>query len=168
MNRNEHKHQRGLAEWAALLLGAAIAVGAAKVTAPDLMLHEQVSPYDFERTLQTITDHAKTRGWKVPKVYDFQETIRKEGGGDIGKVRVIELCQPKYAGELLKSDEHKVMSVMMPCAIGIYEKSDGKTYVATLNMKLMSKVFGGPVGEMLAQVAEDDAAMLSFLRQDGR
>jgi uncharacterized protein (DUF302 family) len=51
---------------------------------------------------------------------------------------------------------------MMPCSIAVYEKSDGKVYVSSMNMGLMSS---GVVGDTLAKVAADDAKTLSFLKK---
>jgi uncharacterized protein (DUF302 family) len=53
----------------------------------------------------------------------------------------------------------------MPCSIGVYEKENGKTYVASMNMKLMSKVMGSSVNPILKQVAENDAQILAFLKE---
>jgi uncharacterized protein (DUF302 family) len=159
------KRQTGEAVIGALLLGAALTMGGLKLGAPQMMMHEAASPYDFNKTVEVIADNAKAQGWKVPKVYDFRETILKDTGTDVGPMKVVELCQPRLAGEMLKSDEHKIMSVMMPCALGVYEKSDGKTYVSSMNMKLMSMVFGGKPGEVLSAVAEQDARILGFLHK---
>jgi uncharacterized protein (DUF302 family) len=160
------RRQKGEALAGALLLGAVLTMGGMKVGAPHMMMHESESPYDFNKTVEVISENAKQQGWKVPKVYDFQETIRKDGGMDVGPMKVVELCHPKLAAEMLKSDENKVMSVMMPCAVGVYQKSDGKTYVSSMNMKVMSMVFSGNASEILSRVAEEDQKILGFLKSE--
>jgi uncharacterized protein (DUF302 family) len=52
---------------------------------------------------------------------------------------------------------------MMPCSVSIYEKSDGTTYVATMNLELFSKLFSGDAGKILAMVAEEDSNILAFM-----
>ena len=149
----------------AFFAGIIVTILIMKAMAPGMMIHEKQSPYDFEKTFQTILEKTKeVGGWKVPKQYDFQKTILKHGAGDIGKVKVIELCQPHYAHGLLKEDKDKYVAVMMPCAIAIYEKSDGKTYVASMNVGMMGKIFGGGVDKAMSKVAADDKKILSFLK----
>ena len=128
-----------------------------------MMIHEKQSPYDFDKTVALVQENAKARGWIVPKVYDFQASMKKFEQPDPGKVKVVKLCQPEYAGKMLSQDDSKFVAAMMPCSIGIYEKSDGKVYVSSMNMGLMSKMFDGVVGDTLALVAADDAKILSFL-----
>ncbi len=56
------------------------------------------------------------------------------------------------------------VSLMMPCTISIYEKSDGQTYVATMNAGLMGRLFGGTVARVMAgSVAPETAKFTSFL-----
>lgn len=148
---------------AAFLFGIVLTLVAMKFMAPGMMIHEKVSPYGFEKTVQMITDNAEATNWRVPKVYDFQKTILKEGVGDIGRTKVIELCHPHYAYGLLKNDNDKYVGVMMPCAFAIYEKSDGRTYVASMNVGMMGKMFGGGVNAAMSKVAKDDKKILSFL-----
>jgi uncharacterized protein (DUF302 family) len=129
----------------------------------ELMVHETKSPYGFEETVSMIAEGAKQRGWVVPKVHDFQQALLKYDQDDPGRIKVLKVCKPEYAARLLKRDENKFVSVLMPCSVSIYEKSDGHTYVAAMNMKLMSKLFLGDIGQMLSVVAEEDRQILSFM-----
>ena len=130
-----------------------------------MTVHEKQSPYDFDKTVAMIETKAKAKGWVVPKVYDFQASMKKYNQPDPGKIKVIKICQPVYAGQMLQHDDSKFVAAMMPCSIGIYEKSDGTVYVSAMNMGLMSKMFGGVVGDTLASVAADDAEILNFLEE---
>ncbi len=130
-----------------------------------MMIHETESPYGHEETIATIKQNAADLGWKVPKEYDFQALLIKHGQPDPGRISVIKLCHPEIAARMLAQDENKFVSAMMPCSIGVYEKQDGKTYVASMNMKLMSKVMGNSVGPILNRVAENDAQILAFLKE---
>ncbi|OOZ72328.1 hypothetical protein BOW49_11195 [Solemya velum gill symbiont] len=89
----------------------------------------------------------------------------KHNQPDPGKISVLKLCKPEIAAQMLASDNNKYVSVMMPCSVSVYEKSDGKTYVASMNMGLMSKVMGSEVGPILKRVSEEDAEILSFLKE---
>ena len=121
-----------------------------------VMIHEEQSPYDFDKTVETILSNTKAQGWLVPKTYDFQKTLLKHKQPDPGRIQVLKLCKPEYASSLLQNDDTKFVGAMMPCSVAVYEKSDGKVYVASMNMGLMSKMFSGVVGETLGKVAADD------------
>ena len=144
------------------VLGVIIVLFIMKMAAPGMMIHEAKSPYDFNTTVDTVIANAESEGWTVPKVYDFQKYIVDAGSGDVGRIKVIEMCQPEYASGLLKADDTKFVAVMMPCAVAVYEKSDGRTYVASMNVGIMGKVFGGDVDRTMSKVAADDKKILGF------
>ncbi|MDP8229125.1 MAG: DUF302 domain-containing protein [Candidatus Electryoneaceae bacterium] len=143
--------------------GVVITLIILKLMAPGMMIHETKSFYDFDRTVETIISNAETNGWKVPKVYDFQQTISAEGIGFIGKMKVIELCHPQYAYNLLHLDENKNVGVMMPCVFAVYEKADGVTYIASMNLDFIGKLFGGSISDVMTEVAKEDKKILNFV-----
>ncbi|RLG28770.1 DUF302 domain-containing protein [Methanosarcinales archaeon] len=144
------------------VLGVIVVLFIMKMAAPGMMIHEVKSPYDFNTTVDTIIANAKSEGWTVPKTYNFQKSILDAGAGDVGRTEVIEMCQPEYASGLLGADDTKFVAVMMPCAVAVYEKSDGGTYVASMNVGIMGKVFGGAVDQTMSKVAADDKKILGF------
>ena len=62
----------------------------------------------------------------------------EKSGKEVKPVKVIEICKPRYSGELLELNDERIISVMMPCRISVYEKDDGKTYVALINPGFMA------------------------------
>jgi uncharacterized protein (DUF302 family) len=143
-------------------LTAGLALLLAGCSMGSLLIHEQRSPYDFGTTVDTVMANAKARGWQVPKTFDFQAALLAHGQPDPGRMTVIKLCSPQYASRMFATDTSKFVSVMAPCSISVYEKSDGQTYVATMNMGLMARVMGDEVGPVLAEIAADDAAIVRF------
>ena len=131
----------------------------------EMMIHENQSPYDFDKTVEVITANAKAEGWMIPKIYDFQKSLLKYNQPDPGKVKALKICHPEFASKLLSQDDSKFVAAMMPCSIAVYEKSDGKVYVSSMNMGLMSKMFSGVVGDTLAKVARVESKILSFLEK---
>ena len=92
--------------------------------------------------------------------------MKKHGGGDLPPVRLINLCQANHAFNILQEDANKVLSVMMPCTISVYEKTDGKTYVGTMNAGLWGKMFGGTVARVMGgEVAAQQKEFLSALQE---
>jgi uncharacterized protein (DUF302 family) len=63
---------------------------------------------------------------------------------------------------MFAQDDSKYVSVMAPCSVSVYEKSDGQTYLATMDMALMAKLMGGDVGPVLEDIAAEDAAIIAF------
>lgn len=146
-----------------LVIAAAVSVLLAGCSMGHMMIHEKKSPYEYEKTIATIQENAKAEGWIIPKVYDFQQSMIKHNQPDPGRITVLKLCQPEIASRMLAKDEQKYVSVMMPCSVSVYEKADGNTYVASMNMGLMSKLMGAGVGPILKDVAEQDKKILEFL-----
>lgn len=129
-----------------------------------LLIHEQRSPYDFDATVARIVENGKARGWEVPKAFDFQASLIARGQPDPGPLTVIKLCSPELATRMFAKDASKRVSTMAPCSISVYEKADGHTYIATINMKLMARLMGDDVGPVLAEIAREDDAILAFAR----
>ncbi len=64
----------------------------------------------------------------------------------------------------MKDDKAMFVTVMMPCSISVYEKSDGNVYVSTMNAALMGRMFGGTVAKVMSgPVAAETAGFTSFL-----
>lgn len=98
---------------------------------------EQLSPYDFDRTVELLTEAAGRKDWQVPALHDLQLSLAKSGKA-VKSVKVIEICKPQYSGQMLERNDERIVSVMMPCRISVYLKDDGKTYVALLNGSALS------------------------------
>jgi uncharacterized protein (DUF302 family) len=105
---------------------------------PSMMMLEDESRFDFEKTVAGLEDLAKDQGWSVPTVHNLQQSMRK-AGHDVKEVKVFALCKPDHAIHILRGNEERVVSSMMPCRVAVYVKEDGKTYVSRMNSKLMSK-----------------------------
>jgi len=93
---------------------------------------EHKSRFAFEKTVEMLVADAEKREWKVPAVHDLQQSLAKSGK-TVRPVKVIEICKPKYSGQMLELNDERIISVMMPCRISVYEKDDGLTYVSLIN-----------------------------------
>lgn len=151
---------------AGFVLGA-VAVGVAGwLMMPSLMLKEHPSPFGVEETVEKISQNALAEGWVVSSVSPLNDSVKKHGGGDLPPVRLINLCQPHHAFKILHPDDSKIVSVMMPCTISVYQKNDGKTYIGTMNAGLLGKMFGGVVGEVMGgPVATEQQKFIAFANQ---
>jgi uncharacterized protein (DUF302 family) len=109
---------------------------------------EQKSRFDFDKTVEMLVANAENREWKVPAVHDLQLSLAKSGKA-VRPVKVIEICKPQYSGQMLELNDERVISVMMPCRISVYEKDDGLTYVSLIN-----------AGEMVSGLATNIARVM--------
>jgi uncharacterized protein (DUF302 family) len=93
---------------------------------------EHPSKYSFEKTVDLLVAEAEKREWKVPAIHDLQLSLAKSGK-TVRPVKVIEICKPQYSGQMLELNHERIISVMMPCRISVYEKEDGLTYIGLIN-----------------------------------
>ena len=135
---------------------------------PRMMLHEKESPLDYQDTVAHLEHVITNSGWIISRKIDMQKSIAQYGK-EIPPVTIIKICQADYADKILNTDEAMYVSVMMPCSISVYQKSDGKTYVSTMNTGLMGRMFGGVVAEVMAgPVAADEAKFTAFLNDGSK
>lgn len=100
-------------------------------------IFEKESLFGFNETVELLITAATDREWGNPATHDLQATLAKSGKS-VRPVKVIEICKPEYSGQMLEKSDERVVSVMMPCRISVYEKADGKIYVATLNGRMFA------------------------------
>ncbi len=131
---------------------------------PGMMLHENLSPYGIEETVTKIKENALSKGWVVPSVKPLHQSVLKHGGGELPPVMLINLCQANHAYKILVEDANKKISVFMPCTISVYQKTDGKTYIGTMNASLLGQMFGGSVAEVMQDVAVDQQSFIEFAK----
>lgn len=93
---------------------------------------EHPSKSGFEKSVEILVAEAERREWKVPAVHDLQLSLAKSGK-TVRPVKVIEICKPEYSGKMLELNDERIISVMMPCRISVYEKEDGLTYISLIN-----------------------------------
>jgi len=118
------------------------------------MIIEKPSRYGFDRTVEKLIAEAERREWKIPFVHDLQQSLAKSGKS-VKPVKVIEICKPEYSGQMLERDDERIMSVMMPCRISVYEKDDGKTYVALIDGDKLTDGLPKLVAGILAAASDE-------------
>ena len=125
----------------------------------DTMFFENRSKYGFEETINQLTELVPENEWKIIQILDLQETMRKNGK-DVLPVKVVEMCKPDYAYQLLSEDSQRIYSNMMPCRISVYEKSDGKTYISRMNSAMFAEQIGGVMQDVMSTAFDDVEKMI--------
>ena len=143
-----------------LVSGVLLTILAAIIIGPKVLFIESESRYDFEQTAARIASESSENGWAMPHQYDLQMTMKKHGF-DVRPVTVFSVCKPALANQILAENHERVVSSMMPCRIAIYQKADGKTYIARMNAGLMSKLLGGKVREVINAAGKGSEKILN-------
>jgi uncharacterized protein (DUF302 family) len=115
---------------------------------------ERQSRFGFDQTVEMIVSNAQKYEWSVPAVHDLQNSLAKSGK-HVRPVKVIEICKPKYSGQMLELSDERIISVMMPCRISVYEKDDGKTYVGMLNAREMVSDLAENISRVMIQASDE-------------
>ena len=124
----------------------------------EVMIESQ-SRYGFTETVDVLSDQIVKHGWKITTIHDLQETMKKNGK-EISSVKVIELCNPDHAYNILSKDELLDVSPMLPCRISVYEKTDGKTYVSRMNAPAFAAMIGGDGADTMVKAYNETEELL--------
>lgn len=111
---------------------------------------ESLSLYDFDHTMEKLSEIILHGGWNISVTLDLQASLSKSGIGVL-PVKVIELCNPKLASQILSNSDTRIYSGMLPCKISVYEKDNGKTYLSILNSGAFAPQIGGVVENVMIE-----------------
>jgi uncharacterized protein (DUF302 family) len=146
-----------------IALGAILAFVLVWQSAGSLMFEERESPFTVEETVARIQANVEAagNGWAL---FGLRYPTRpvEATGVSVLPIMAIEACSPKYSGPILKDDKTRFLSLLMPCKISVYKKTDGKVYIGTMNAGLIGKFFGPLVAETMAGVVADQKKFLEF------
>jgi uncharacterized protein (DUF302 family) len=118
------------------------------------LIAEKVSLFNVPVTVAKIIEAAIQKGWQNPAIHNLQQSLAKSGK-DVLPVQVIEICKPEYSGLMLQQDDGRIVSILMPYRISVYEESDGKTYVAALNMSVMTAGLSAITAEAIQNASHE-------------
>jgi len=132
--------------------------------AGSMMLREVESPYGVEETAARIQRNIQSlsgNGWSLSGLRNPARAVANSGT-NVLPVLLIEACSTKYSAPILKGDETRILSILMPCTITVYKKDNGKTYIGLMNSALMGRMFGPLEGEVMAEVQKDQNKFVTF------
>jgi uncharacterized protein (DUF302 family) len=141
-----------------LIVGVALTVVVLIFVLPGQMFVVHESNKNFDETIQAIEQSAVENNWSIPHQYNLQATMNKHGF-EVQPVKVISLCKPEHAYEILGSENERLVSALMPCRVAVYEKN-GKTYVSMLNSGLFSKFMGEKVSDVMGAATKENLQIL--------
>lgn len=103
------------------------------------MLYCKQTQKSVDEVFTDIETAAKDQGFGLLHHYDFKQTLESKGFPLANECRVMEVCNPRQASEVLAID--MALNMALPCRISIYEDG-GRTFVGmippTAVLKLVS------------------------------
>lgn len=104
----------------------------------------------FEEAVTAIERKSAEKGFRVLHTHDVAATLA-EKGFPREPLKIVEICNAKYASQVLNQDVR--VSLMLPCPISIYAQG-GKTYISTLLPSSIAEFFPHAGIEKLASEVE--------------
>ena len=93
---------------------------------------------DFQEIIHDLEPSAEKLNWQVSSnVCGIPRII----GGQ--PLEIFRFCKRDYAVELLQDEQDRKIGCLLPCAVSVYKKADGITYISRLNMPLITQLLGG-------------------------
>ena len=117
------------------------------------------SDKSFDAAVAGVESKSSEKGFRVLHTHDVAATLN-EKGFPREPLKIIEVCNAKYASQVLDADIK--VALMLPCPISVYT-SQGKTYISTMLPSLMGEFFANP---QIAKVAgEVEKAVLEVVNE---
>lgn len=141
----------GIRKWLSVLAVAAMGIAAFSsaqaAPSPREMFLESESPLKFAETVEALKAEMSADGWSILATHDLSAALAKKGHAVL-PVAIIEACSGKFSVVLLKKDETRYVSSLLPCRVSVYETSAGKVIISRLN----TTVFGAQMEPAVAEV----------------
>jgi len=146
------------------LIGIIFTAVTINISAKPMLVKEFKSPYDFDKTVQVMSDRINNEeGWHVTNVIDQNKAVSENGGFPIGNFKIIKYCHGGFSAEMLKADDRKKIGAMMPKSFAVYQKSDGQVYVSTVNGAIIGKLFGGEEERIIEESSLEIEDIMRFI-----
>ncbi len=116
------------------------------------MIHVQETDGPIEDVVKRLEEASAQNKFGVLGIHDLKEKMAAKGVDFPCHCRVMEVCNPHKAKEVLQ--ENMSISTALPCRISIYEEGD-KIKVATIRPTLLLNLFDSPELQAVAREVED-------------
>jgi uncharacterized protein (DUF302 family) len=104
----------------------------------------------FDDAVAAIEATSAQKGFRVLHTHDVAATLQ-EKGFPREPLKIIEICNARYASEVLNKDIR--VSVMLPCPISVYKEGE-KTKITTLLPTIIAGFFPDAVIDAVASEVE--------------
>ena len=116
------------------------------------MIHVGETQGPIEKVAERLERAATENQFSVLGVHNLKEKMAAKGVDFTCECRVMEVCNPRKAKEVLQ--ENMSISTALPCRISIYQEGD-KVKVATIRPTMLLNLFDSPELQAVAREVED-------------
>lgn len=106
----------------------------------------------IESVVERLEQAAATNKFGVLGLHNLNEKMAAKGVGLTCECRVIDVCNPHKAREVL--EENMSISTALPCRISIYQEGE-QVKVATIRPTMLLNLFDSPELQAVARELED-------------
>lgn len=92
---------------------------------------------NFQEAVAAVEQAASKKGFRVLHTHDVAATLAEKGFQQ-EPLKIIEICNARYAHEVLQRDIR--VALMLPCPISVYRKGN-KTFISALLPKSIASFF---------------------------
>lgn len=117
------------------------------------MLHIRKTSKSVDQAVADLQASIARHGFGLLHSYDFRRTLGEKGFALENECRVLEVCNPRQASEVLRADMS--LNMVLPCRISVYQDA-GQTLVGMV-----------PPTALLALVSDDTAIAATALEVEG-
>ncbi|MBM9500497.1 DUF302 domain-containing protein [Leptospira sp. 201903071] len=107
-----------------------------------------------EKSVQDLETEIANQKYGVLHIHNLKETMKKKGVDFSEECRILEVCNPQKANQVLNEDME--MNLVLPCRISVYSEK-GKTKIGMIRPTSLLGLFSDSkkLGEIAKQVEED-------------
>ena len=113
----------------------------------------------IEQAVRSVEEISARRGFRVLHTHDVSGTLA-EKGFQREPLRIVEICNARYASEVLNKDVK--IALMLPCPISVYTQ-EGQTFISTLLPSSIGQFF--PDAGIEGVAAEVEKAVLEIVNE---
>ncbi len=111
----------------------------------------------YVQAIQAVVDAAQEHSFRVQFVHDVAETLAEKNFDREG-VTIVEMCNARYASEVLARDVK--IGLMLPCPVMVYEEA-GEVFISTMKPSLIGAFF--PEAQLTEIAAEVEAQIIAIV-----
>lgn len=112
--------------------------------------YSKVTAKSFDEAVSAVQQNTAAQGFRVLHTHDVAATLA-EKGFQREPLKIIEICNARYAHEVLQKDI--TSALMLPCPIVVYLQ-DGATHISTMLPTIIEKFLPGKGLEAISAQVE--------------
>jgi uncharacterized protein (DUF302 family) len=135
---------------------------------PRAIVVEDVSRADFPTTLKALKEQLTADGWNLVAEINLGERLAKKNVAIPGGLVILEMTSGGNTVPLLKNEETRYVSALMPCSVSVYGMSDGRVIISRMNANLLAGMLDPRLANALKKsAAQLDASIARVLARTG-